>query len=180
MEKWTREIDALTVIFTNEFGGLSPAELNWKMHPNSWSIAQNIEHLIIINESYNPVIESAHNGTQKLPFIARIGFIVNFLGRAIFKSSGPDRRKKIKTFAIWSPSESILPPDMLQKFRNHHEKLKTLIQNSAPLIKKGTVISSPANRLIVYKLEAAFNIIVAHEKRHLEQCREVLKHMKSS
>jgi hypothetical protein len=42
-------------------------------------------------------------------------------------------------------------------------------------VDKGTIISSPANKIIVYKLEIAFDIIVAHEKRHLEQAREVLQ-----
>jgi hypothetical protein len=41
-------------------------------------------------------------------------------------------------------------------------------------LEKGTVISSPANKYIVYKLETAFDIIVAHEERHLEQAKEVL------
>ncbi len=30
-------------------------------------------------------------------------------------------------------------------------------------------------QMIVYKLQTAFDIIVAHEKRHLEQAREVMK-----
>jgi hypothetical protein len=47
--------------------------------------------------------------------------------------------------------------------------------NSQDLVDKGTIISSPANKIIVYKLEIAFDIIVAHEKRHLEQAREVLQ-----
>jgi hypothetical protein len=45
-------------------------------------------------------------------------------------------------------------------------------------VENGTIISSPANKNIEYKLETAFDIIVAHEKRHLEQAREVLKNFK--
>jgi hypothetical protein len=42
------------------------------------------------------------------------------------------------------------------------------------------VISSPANKNIVYKLETAFDIIVSHEQRHLEQAKEILQLMKNN
>jgi hypothetical protein len=48
-----------------------------------------------------------------------------------------------------------------------------MIQSSSKLLEYKTVISSPANRNIVYKLETAFDIIVAHEFRHFEQAKEV-------
>lgn len=49
-----------------------------------------------------------------------------------------------------------------------------MIKNSEDLLVNGIVISSPANKNIVYKLETAFNIIVTHEQRHFEQAKEVL------
>lgn len=64
----------------------------------------------------------------------------------------------------------------------HHFKpdnARKILQNAvdtADLIQQGAIISSPANRNIVYTLETAFDIIVAHEQRHLEQAREI-KHM---
>jgi hypothetical protein len=174
MKKWSVELDTLTAEFIEDFGSLSPTELNWKMHPDTWSIGQNIEHLIIINESYFPTLDSLRADSQKLPFIAKFGFIVNSLGKAILKASGPERRKKMKTFPMWSPSKNEFSGDILKRFQKQQEVLKSHIENSGDLIDKGIVISSPANKMIVYKLETAFDIIVAHEKRHLEQAREVL------
>jgi hypothetical protein len=179
MKNWVAEIDNLTAAFMSDFGELSADELNWKVNSDTWSIAQNIEHLIIINESYVPIIESAQSSTLKLPFISKFGFMVNMLGNAILKSSGPDRRKKIKTFPVWTPSQSDIPGDILKRFQSQQERLKAQIQDSVKLIENGAVIFSPANNMIVYKLETAFDIIVAHEKRHLEQSREVLNEIKS-
>ena len=48
-----------------------------------------------------------------------------------------------------------------------------MIENSRDLVEKGTIISSPANKNIGYKLETAFEIIVTHEQRHFEQSKEV-------
>lgn len=179
MKNWIAEIDNLTAAFMSEFGELSTEQLNWKMQPDTWSIAQNIEHLIIINESYTPIIESAQASTLIRPFIAKFGFIVNLLGNAILKSSGPDRRKKIKTFPVWTPSQSEIPEGVLDRFKFQQVKLKAQIQGSEKLIENNAVIFSPANNIIAYKLETAFDIIVAHEKRHLEQSREVLNALRS-
>ena len=79
----------------------------------------------------------------------------------------------MKTFPIWEPSISLVRGDILDQFEKHQQELKQLITSSEDLLEKGTVISSPANRMIVYKLETAFDIMVAHEKRHLEQAREI-------
>ncbi len=56
----------------------------------------------------------------------------------------------------------------------HQSNLKELIESSKDLVEAGVVISSPANKNIVYKLEKAFDIIIIHEQRHLEQAKEVL------
>ena len=85
----------------------------------------------------------------------------------------------MKTFPIWEPSESQIPPGVLNRFALHQSELKSLIENSADLVQRGVVISSPANKNIVYKLETAFDIIVAHEQRHFEQAKEVLQVMNS-
>jgi hypothetical protein len=173
-EKWTSKIDFLTENFIELFHDLSEEQLNQKPNESSWSIAQNMEHLIRINESYFPIIESIHAGNYKVPFIGKAGFMVNFFGNMILKSVQPDRKKKTKTFAIWEPRKNTVITHILSKFYTHQSELKQTILNCRDLLEKGTVISSPANKYIVYKLETAFDIIVAHEERHLEQAKEVL------
>jgi hypothetical protein len=85
----------------------------------------------------------------------------------------PDRKRKIKTFPIWDSTSSDIPEGVTERFVKHQEELKSLINDSVDLIKKGTIISSPANKHIVYKLETAFDIIVTHERRHYNQAVEV-------
>lgn len=175
MKKWTAELDTTTKHFITDFGSLSTDQLNWKPNPQTWSIAQNIEHLIVVNETYYPVLASLEAGTYKKPFMGKIGFIASFLGKTVLNAVKPDRKKKMKTFSIWEPTISEIKKDILKRFENHQTELKQKIEASKELIEKETVISSPANRNIVYKLETAFDIIISHEQRHLEQAREVLQ-----
>ncbi|MBZ9729857.1 DinB family protein [Salegentibacter sp. JZCK2] len=173
-------LDELTLKFNKTFGKLSEREIHWKPDADTWSIAQNLEHLILINESYFPIIDKLRNKDYKKPFTAKFGFLVNFFGNAILKSVQPDTTKKTKTFSIWKPSESRLSEDILSRFMEHQEKLKEKILASEDLLKQNVVISSPANPKIVYKLDAAFKIILAHEQRHFQQAKKLLEIQQSN
>ena len=177
MKNWSKQIEENTQNFVDTFGGLSMEQLNWKPNANTWSIAQNIEHLIVINKTYFPIIESIRNGKYKKPFIAKFGFIVAFFGKTILQAVQPDRKKKMKTFSIWEPSKSAIPKGILDRFKAHQSELQQIIENSRDLIEKGTIISSPANKNLVYKLETAFDIIVTHEQRHFQQSKETYQLM---
>ncbi len=177
---WLNEIDRTTADFEREFGGLTPDQLNWKAQTEVWSIAQNIDHLIVINETYYPVIQALRQGNYQTSFWGRIGFMVNFFDKIILGAVQPDRRRKMKTFTIWQPSSSEISGDILLRFVKHQEELKQMIRDSKDFLEKNVVIGSPANRNIVYHLSAAFDIIVAHEKRHLEQAKEVLGNLPKS
>ena len=172
--RWTSEIDAITEAFTREFEHLSSSQLNWKPVPGAWSIGQVLDHIITINSTYFPLIDSVKKGQHRPPFHSRFGFLVRLFGKEILKSVQPDRRKKIRTFPIWEPSSSEISEDILERFADHQEQLKKVVITSSELLDLGTVISSPANRNIVYTLETAFDIIVTHERRHFEQAMEVL------
>lgn len=171
--QFTQDIYKITAEFISKFGHLSVEQLNLKPAADVWSIAQNISHLIVINRTYFPIFEELQKGTYKVPFTRRIGFLVNFFGNSILKTVQPDRRKKMRTFPMWEPDKSTISGDIFSKFEEHQKMLAYFVENADKFIKQGAVISSPANKVIVYKLETAFEIIITHEKRHLAQACEV-------
>jgi hypothetical protein len=178
MKIWRDEIDNITENFVECFGAFSFEQLNWKPNTKTWSIAQNIDHLIVINESYFSIINLIREGTYKTPLIGSFRFIVSVFGKIILKGVKPDRKNKIKTFPIWEPTKSEISLEIIDRFKKHQSELKSMIADSNDLVKKGKVISSPANKNIVYKLEKAFEIIVTHEKRHFEQSKEIYQLIK--
>ena len=180
MKNWIALLHKITDQTITEFGTLTNEQLHWKPNPHTWSIAENLDHLIVLNESYYPILESLKAGSYQTPFIAKINFIVSFLGNTILKSVQPDRRKKMKTFQMWEPSKSNEINDIINRFNIHQHELILKIEEASVYIEKGCIISSPANKNIVYSLETAFDIIVSHEQRHLEQSKELLKLLKAN
>jgi hypothetical protein len=176
-DKWATQIDKNTQAFKEAFGKLDCKQLNWRPKPQTWSSGQNIDHLIAINETYFPLIHTVQQGTFTLPFMGKLGFMVNYLGKMILNAVEPTRSKKMKTLSVWEPSTSDIPADILSKFEKHQTALKNMIAGCSDLLDKGTIISSPGNKNIVYKLETAFDIIATHEQRHLAQAKEVMRVM---
>ena len=173
IDKWVADLETNTQLFNQHFAGLSPEDLNWKPDPQTWSIAQNIDHLITINSTYFPVLDEILMGRYHTPWLAKIGFIPRFIGNVIYNASLPDRRKKMKTFPMWEPSKSDIDGMIVKRFEEHQQKMAEYIRKAAPAVERGCVISSPAQAGLIYKLERAFDIIVVHEQRHLEQAKEV-------
>ncbi len=178
MKNWIAQINETTTIFQASFGTLTEKELNWKPNPATWSIAQNIDHLITINQTYFPILMALKTEKYQPHFMTKIGFLTSFLGNMLLKAVEPTNKKKIKTFPIWEPATSQISGDILARFAKHQGQLKQEITAAKVFVEKGTVISSPANKYIVYKLATAFDIMVMHEKRHLEQAKALLLKLK--
>lgn len=169
IQQWHQKLDELTGEFRERFADLPADELLRKPNAQTWSIAENMQHLISVNESYFPILEQLKGGQYKTPFMARFRFFVNFMGNTILKSVEPGRGKKMRTFPMWEPVAAQVKGDIVNDFAAHQGRLKEAIATSGELLEQKTIIASPANRNIVYSLEKAFQIMVAHEERHLNQ-----------
>lgn len=180
IEDWHHRIDAVTAAVEQACSGRSDAELNIRPHAGTWSMAQVLDHLIVTNSTYFPVIEQVRAGTYRLPFIARAGFMVRFFGKFILQAVEPTRKKKMRTFPIWEPTQSDVPDGIVQRFVQHQMHLKAWMLDCSDLLEAGVIISSPANRTIVYTLPSAFEIITTHEERHLNQLLEISSQLPGS
>jgi len=176
MDYRIQQLEQITLAFQEKFSALSLEELNWKSKDDTWSIAQNIEHIIIINQSYFPILARIRSGIYRQPFMAKSKLLSSFFGNAILKSVRPDRKKKSQTFAIWEPSQQP-SENILQEFGLHQAILKEKIKESQDLIQQGIIIVSPANKNIPYSLDKAFDILISHELRHFNQAKGVLVQM---
>lgn len=172
------QVDANTQQFISHFGSLNADELNWKPNTDTWSIAQNIDHLIHINDTYGKVFSDLKSGSLKLPFIARFRFITGLLGDLILKAVEPTRKKKTKTFTIWEPSQSQVSQSVLERFVKSQDELKNHIIALKKESNKDAIVYSPINKQIVLSVGSAFDIIITHEQRHLNQCKEIVELIK--
>lgn len=176
-DRWTLHIDKVTTDFLREFSRLNDFELNWKPNPNIWSIAQNVDHVMMVNNSYFPLIHALKVAGYKPHFITKIRLYVERASQHGLESVDPDRFNRVKTNPKWEPSDGLSDISILNSFEQHQICLKQLVTDSYDLLDSKAIITSPINKLLVIKLSTAFDIMVSHEKRHFKQAVEVMELM---
>lgn len=169
---WIADLRRITQDYHEAFGELSEEQLNWKPAPEVWSVGQVIDHVMVTNSTYLPILAALRAGTYQPHFNARFGFLASLFGKMILRSVQPESKRKQKTFPPFEPSRSAIPGDIVARFETHQARLAQEIENTHGLLDR--VVSSPANRAIVLRLTRVFDILVAHERRHLAQAKAVL------
>ena len=171
-DQWQMRITELSWAFEQALNALPPSNFNWKPQPDVWSIAEIVDHLNRVNRSYFPAFERILAKKHQKPVLGYLPFLGNKVGDLILRSmSKPDR---VKTFATWEPADSLLDPRIIRDFHEIQHELSAYIQKLDPYFETNLMISSPINKWIVYPLDTAIPIILAHENRHLEQIKQRL------
>ena len=170
-----REIERVTAAVRQEFGSLTPAQLNWKPAADRWSVGECLEHLLAANGHYFGIVESILAGRYRKPFLANIPGYAGMCGRMLVNAVSPQAARKVKTVAIFEPARSKVDADEVARFAEHQKKLVASIRSSERLNLEKTIIASPATSAIVYSLLDAWRLLAAHEVRHLGQARNVTK-----
>lgn len=173
MSNWIERIEKVSSLVEAEFKDETHDELNWKASADKWSIAQNLDHLVVINTSYFPIFQELVEGNYRVGWLGKFPLLARTIGKQIIKGIDPSNTKKSKTFPIWEPDQSEIEVGIVNRFLEHQEELKVWNQRLAGFITSDNIIHSPANRKIVYDLKSAWEIIVLHEMRHFLQGREV-------
>jgi hypothetical protein len=155
------------------FGGLTPAQLNWKPGAERWSVAQCFEHLLTSNKGYFPIIENVLAGQQKQTLWQSMPVLPGLAGKLLIKSLDPAATRKLKAPKSFEPSESDISSSVINDFIEQQQRIVEKMKATAHLNLEKIVISSPALAAITYSLMDAYRIIVVHEQRHFQQARRV-------
>ena len=156
----------------SHFGKLSADQLNWKPSASEWSVAQCLEHLIVSNTSYFPIVERIARGEYRPSFHERLPLLPRFFGSMVLRVVQPKSQRKFKAAANFDPTRSEVPPDVIARFKTQQDKLIDYMNNTKD-VDLNKIITSPVASIATYSLLDGYKIIVAHEQRHLAQAQRV-------
>ena len=169
------EIEQIAKDATATFGHLGRDQLNWKLSPKVWSIAQCFEHLITINSLYFPIFVKMRSDDVSNSFLEKYSPLSSIFGRYLIKVLSPDYSKKIKTSKKALPSASDLGGDIIERFNEHQRQLAEHVGQVSPKIDLNrTVITSPLLGFVTYSLDDTLTILTVHERRHFDQAKRVM------
>lgn len=168
------ELEAIAGDAQARFGSSSATQLNWKPAATRWSIAQCLDHLIVINGEYEPIFEAIVAGRKKSRLLERIPGLPGWMGRMMVRSLSPGAPRKLQAPKTAVPAASGIDPQIVTRFVAHQRELQSRLRQMEAFDPARTIITSPFLALIPYSLLDTFRILVAHERRHLEQALRVM------
>ena len=152
--------------------GLGPAQFNWAPAPGRWSIGQSVEHLNITTERY---LDGLRQATAKSRATGKVGsgpFTLGFVERWFTQMLEPPARRRVKTPKSFVPPQSLVPEATAERWRSLQGQLAACIREAEGLDLRAIRVRSQFAP-VSFSLNGTFGILLAHQRRHMWQAREV-------
>ena len=166
------ELDAIAREARATFGSLDARQLNWRPDETRWSVGQCFDHLLTANRLMFRAAEDALAGAprtvwQRLPVLPRV------LGRMLVRSQAPNAARKFTAPPAARPATSAVAADVVERFVAQQRDAAAAVRALDDGVAARTIMTSPFVRVITYSVLDGWRLVVAHDRRHLEQARRV-------
>ena len=151
---------------------LSAAQWSFKPGPDRWSIAENLDHIVTVQERVlGPVLDQLANAPAPPEGFARAAVdsvVIHHLSSRLKKFQAPE---------IVRPLGEIQPPELLQRLAANYASLRERLESTPGL--RQHVLPSPPLKAVsqgAYDLMDGYQWILAaaaHTERHAKQILEV-------
>jgi DinB superfamily len=175
LEAMIEQLDAVKAEGRAVTDGLSDAQLNWRPRPDSWSVAECLQHLNVSVRHTLPAFDRAISEARAKGKTGTGPFTYGWFSRWMVASMEPPPKRRMGTFKIFAlPSGGTYRgADVLDEFLTVRDELARRVRESDGLDLAKVRVISPVNRLLRLPLGAYLAFVIAHDRRHLWQARQV-------
>ena len=167
-----RSLDAIAEEAAAAFGSVDSRPLNWRPTATRWSVAQCFDHLLSANRHMFQAAADTLSGAPPTIW-QRLPLLPGLFGRMMIRSQTPDSGRKFKAPSKSQPAASDIPADVISRFlaqlRDGAAAVDRLDEGQAAR----AIMTSPFAGFITYSVLDGWRLIVAHDRRHVEQARRV-------
>ena len=168
LDEADRHADALVA-------NLSDAQFHWQPDGGRrWSVAQCLEHLAVGAEVYLAGMRGAVDRAKEERSVRRGPLAPGFFGRQFANSLEPPVRFRGRAPTAIVPSSTLSRAEILSRFHGSHAALKAMAREAATIDANRATFQNPFLKMVRMKLSSAFQVINAHDRRHLWQAEQVI------
>ncbi len=168
------ELERLIGDVRTAFGSLNRLQLNWRTGAATWSVAQCLEHLVIVNDQMCRSIDQAADPAVRRSLWQRLPVLPGVVGRLLIRSQAPVVTRKYTAPAKSQPSASAIAADILDRFDEQQREVLRRVERVRARNPEQLIMASPLARVICYSVLDGLRLIVTHEHRHIQQARRVM------
>ena len=149
--------------------GLSETQGTWRARPNSWSVAECLDHLATANRVYLAAMQPAAERAQAEGRGRRGPALPGVIGRWFVRSLEPPVKTIFRTKAPQKIRPRTSPPldSAMEQFLASQREVVTFLRKFAAIDLAGVVFPNPFIRGVRFSLATGLHVLAAHERRHL-------------
>ena len=169
------QLDAASQKASSTVNSVSFEQLKQRPKPDKWSIAECLVHLNLSSQAEIDVLNDAYKQIPTKQISAEKQFKMDLLGRFLKWTLEPPPMSifKVKTTEKFQPVAIEPLSEILPTFLALQEQPKASVDAANGLPLDQIKVVSPFSSKIKYNLLSCFNILLAHERRHLWQAEKV-------
>jgi hypothetical protein len=155
------------------FGSLTARQLNWRADAAQWSVAQCFEHLLAANRLMFQAGDDALNPARPRTVWQRLPVLPGVFGRLLIRSQAPTGTRKLTAPGKAQPAQSEIAADVIPRFIEQNKAAMARLQAVDEREAARAIMTSPFIRVVTYSVLDGWRLVVAHDRRHVEQARRV-------
>jgi hypothetical protein len=153
--------------------GLADQQFKWSPGAKRWSMAHCFEHLNAAARAFVPTINRTIEEARSSGLTGPGPFTYPLIDRLFINFNEPPPRLRIPAPGILIPTPDKPMSEIVGEFIDWQDRIRESIGRADGLDLARARGRSPALPLIRWSLGALFAIVLAHERRHLWQARQV-------
>jgi hypothetical protein len=153
--------------------GLDDERFNWRPDARSWSVAQCLDHLNVANRVYLTPMREAVARARGAGTARRGALRPGVVGRWFVASLEPPPKRRLSAPKKIVPAARKGRAEVMEEWGRTQGEVKELLREAAGLDLNGTRFVNPFIPLVRFSVATGFQVIAAHERRHLWQAERV-------
>jgi len=166
-ERLSADADALTAPLTDE-------QFRWRPDPDTWSIAECLDHLNVTARVYLPSLDEGISDAIRRGVYGQGPFKYNWLGRLSVRFT--DWRIRFTPPDDVQPAAGRTRREILAAFRAYQVQYIDRLRQANGVDLARARVRMPATSWVRIPLGSAFEMLLVHSHRHLAQARRVTEH----
>jgi hypothetical protein len=155
---------------------LTDEQFNWQPSRDRWSIAQCFDHLNLTAGRFLPAIDAAIDHARQRGLLSPGPFTYPLLERWFVRSTEPPPKLRNKAFKAFVPVSGKAKSDVMGRFMEYQEEIGARLKRADGIDLRRAKHKSPVLPLITWRLGTMLALMLAHERRHIWQARQVRTH----